>query len=163
TARARRQLREGADGLKLFGGAIVGGEVGVLPMDLDIARAVVEVAHAAGKRVFVHPTNAEGIAVAVDGGADVLAHTAPQAGPWPEALVRRMVDGDMALVPTLSLFEVEMRKEGVPEAIIGRELGTAKRQVAAFAAAGGAVLFGTDAGYVDAYDTNVELRLMHET
>ncbi|WP_202842923.1 amidohydrolase family protein [Luteimonas saliphila] len=160
-ARARRQLDEGADGLKLFGGAIVGGEVGVLPMDLDVARAVVEVAHVAGKRVFVHPTNAEGIAVAIDSGADVLAHTAPQAGPWPEALLRRMVEDDMALVPTLSLFEVEMRKEGVPEAIIQREVGITKQQVAAFAAAGGAVLFGTDAGYVDAYDTSVELRLMH--
>ncbi|TYT27458.1 amidohydrolase family protein [Luteimonas viscosa] len=162
SARAQRQLEEGADGLKLFGGAIVGGEVGVLPMDLDIARAVVEVAHAAGKRVFVHPTNAEGIAVAIDSDADVLAHTAPQAGPWPEALVRRMVDADMALVPTLSLFEIEMRKEGVPEAIVAREVGITKQQVAAFAKAGGAVLFGTDAGYVDAYDTHVELRLMHE-
>ena len=161
-ARARWQLDQGADGLKLFGGAIVGGEVGVLPMDLDVARAVVDVAHAAGRRVFVHPTNADGLAVAIDSGADVLAHTAPQAGPWPEALVQRMVGDDMALVPTLALFEVEMSKEGVPGPIIAREVGIVKQQVAAFAAAGGTVLFGTDAGYVDAYDTSEELRLMHE-
>ena len=34
-ARAHRQIHEGADGVKLFAGAIVGGEVGVLPMPLE--------------------------------------------------------------------------------------------------------------------------------
>jgi hypothetical protein len=37
-ARAQRQIHDGADGIKLFAGAIVGGEVGVLPMPLDQAR-----------------------------------------------------------------------------------------------------------------------------
>ena len=68
----------------------------------------------------------------------------------------------MALVPTLALFEVEMRKERAPEALIAQAIRTTQQQVAAFAAAGGTVLFGTDAGYVDAYDTSEELRLMHE-
>ena len=44
-ARVHRQIQEGADGVKLFAGAIVGGEVGVLPMPLDQARALVEAAH----------------------------------------------------------------------------------------------------------------------
>ena len=38
-ARVHRQIHEGADGVKLFAGAIVGGSVGVLPMPLDQARA----------------------------------------------------------------------------------------------------------------------------
>src|SRR5690606_25434693 len=46
--RARRQLARGADGAKLFAGAIVGGAIGVLPMPVGIARAVSEATHAAG-------------------------------------------------------------------------------------------------------------------
>ena len=46
--RARKQLRAGADGVKIFAGAIVGGDIGVLPMPLDMARAVVAEAHRAG-------------------------------------------------------------------------------------------------------------------
>jgi len=48
-ARAQQQLSDGADGLKLFAGAIVGGKVGVLPMDKAIATAIVQAAHRAHK------------------------------------------------------------------------------------------------------------------
>lgn len=79
-SRAKKQLRNGADGIKLFTGTITAN--GVLPMRLDMARAVVLVAHQRGRPVFAHPSNLEGMNVAIDSGVDVLAHTAPLAGPW---------------------------------------------------------------------------------
>lgn len=162
SARARRQLAQGADGLKIFAGSMVGGEIGVLPMDRDIARAVAAAAHDAGKPLFAHPSNTEGMEVAMAAGVDVFAHTTPNIAPWPEALVRRLVDADIALVPTLALIEVEVGKEGAPAAVLDRLRANASGQLRAFSEAGGDVLFGTDAGYAEVYDTRSELRLMHE-
>jgi imidazolonepropionase-like amidohydrolase len=105
-ARAHRQIHEGADGVKLFAGAIVGGKVGVLPMPLEQARALVEAAHAEGKPVFAHPSNLAGLTVSMDSGVDVLAHTTPMTGPWPADLTARILAHHMALIPTLALFEV---------------------------------------------------------
>ena len=161
SARARRQLAQGADGVKLFAGSMVGGEIGVLPMAPDIARAVAAAAREAGKPVFAHPSNTEGMEVAMAAGVTVLAHTTPNIDPWSEALVRRLVDADIALVPTLALIEVEVRKEGAPADVLERLLANASGQLRAFSAAGGDVLFGTDAGYAEVYDTRDELRLMH--
>lgn len=158
--RARRQLHAGADGVKIFAGAIVGGDIGVLPMPLDIATAVVHEAHRAGKPAFAHPSNEKGIDVAIASGVDVLAHTAPEMGPWDAQLVARLRAHHMALVPTLTLFDVEIRKGGGSAEVIEREEGIATQQVRAFAAAGGPVLFGTDIGYIDVYDTTEEYRLL---
>lgn len=160
-ARAREQLSRGADGLKIFTGALVGGEVGVLAMDPDIAAAVVGEAHAAGKRVFAHPSNLEGIRVALDAGADVLAHTTPMAGPWPEGLAERLVADGVAMVPSLKLFEIELAKDDAPPHVVEPFMAAARQQLAAFSEAGGTVLFGTDSGYIDWYDPGDELQLMH--
>ena len=75
TKRAREQIAAGADGVKIFAGAIVGPPQGVLPMPLDIAKAASAEAHRHGKPVFAHPSNRAGLDVAIDGGADILAHT----------------------------------------------------------------------------------------
>ena len=109
-ARVHRQIHDGADGIKLFAGAIVGGDVGVLPMPLDQARALVAASHADGKPVFAHPTNLDGLNVAIDSGVDILAHTTPDGGPWPPELTSRILAHHMALIPTLTLFEVELKK-----------------------------------------------------
>lgn len=158
--RAHRQLRDSADGVKIFAGAIVGGDIGVLPMPLDIAAAVVKEAHGAGKPAFAHPSNAQGIEVAVASGVDVLAHTAPEMGAWDAQLVARLRAHHMALVPTLTLFEVEIRRGGGSDSAIEHEEQIATQQVGAFAAAGGPILFGTDVGYIDVYDTSEEYRLL---
>lgn len=158
--RARRQLAEGADGVKLFAGAIVGGDTGVLPMDVDIARAVVAEAHRAGKPAFAHPSNLAGLEVALASGVDVLAHTTPFSGPWDAALVQRLREADVALTPTLTLFEAELHKEGAPAEVVERFLAGATQQVRVFAEAGGSVLFGTDVGYIDDVDTRREFELM---
>jgi imidazolonepropionase-like amidohydrolase len=159
-ARAREQLEAGADGVKLFAGAIVGGAIGVLPMDIAIARAVVAEAHRAGKPAFAHPTDMAGLEVSLASGVDVLAHTTPFSGPWDAALVRRLRAANLALIPTLTLFESELRREGAPDQVIARFIADATQQVKAFAAAGGTVLFGTDAGYIDHFDTRLEFELM---
>jgi imidazolonepropionase-like amidohydrolase len=159
-ARARRQLAEGADGVKIFAGAIVGGDIGVLPMPLDIASAVVEEAHRAGKPAFAHPSNAQGVEIAIASGVDVLAHAAPMMGPWSAQLVERLRAHHMALVPTLTLFEIEERKGGATAAGVESLDQLTTQQLRAFAAGGGLVLFGTDIGYIDVYDTTEEFRLM---
>jgi imidazolonepropionase-like amidohydrolase len=157
-ARAKRQLHDGADGIKLFAGAIVGGEVGVLPMPLDQARALVAVAHAEGKPVFAHPTNLDGLNVSMDSGVDVLAHTTPSTGPWSPELTARIFAHHMALIPTLTLFEVEAKKFGESAEESKQEMDAAVQQVSAYAKAGGQILFGTDVGYTDAFDTTEEYR-----
>ena len=159
-SRAAAQIEAGADGVKLFTGAIIGGPGGVLPMSTEIARATVAEAHAHGKPAFAHPTDRAGLDVAVDSGVDVLAHAAPDAGAWSPDFVARLKAEDVAFVPTLTLFDSELRREGVPEPVLEKFVGAAKQQLGAMAQGGGQVLFGTDAGYIDVYDTRLEFQLM---
>lgn len=159
-AQAERQLAAGADGLKLFTGAIVGGAVGVLPMQLDMARAVTEVAHRAGKPVFAHPSNAAGLDVAIEAGVDVLTHPAAMAGALSANTIARMRAANIALTPTLELWEVEGRRFGVPPAAVDAEMRVAWGQLKDYSDAGGEILFGTDVGYTDATDTARELMLL---
>jgi Imidazolonepropionase and related amidohydrolases len=149
--RVGTQAAEGIDGIKLFTGAIVG-ETEVLPMPLDVTRALSEAAHPRGLPVFAHPTNAEGLARAVEGGADVLAHSAALMGPWSEVFALDLAERKVALVPTLALFALHPHPS--------TPVATSQQQVAALRAAGGDILFGTDAGFMDEYDTTLELRLL---
>ena len=128
-------------------------------MPLDIATAVVQEAHRAGKPVFAHPSSLQGVEISIESGVDVLAHTAAEMGPWNAQLVARLRARHMALVPTLTLFEVENRKAGAPERIETVDRITTQ-QLKLFAEGGGLVLFGTDAGYIEVYDTAEEYRLM---
>jgi imidazolonepropionase-like amidohydrolase len=155
--RARHQLDAGADGVKLFNGEIVGG---VVLMDPAVASAVVAAAHARGKRAFAHPADLRGLDIARDAGIDVLAHTTPADGPWPDALARDLAARKVALIPTLKLFEVELRKGGAPAAVAERFRAASSQQVSAMRAAGGTILFGTDGGYIADTDTTREFQLM---
>ena len=164
-ARAARQLDRGTDGVKLFAGAIVGGKIGVLPMRLDIAKAVVAEAHRRGKPAFAHPSNLAGLNVAIESGVDILAHTTTMdgggvPGGWSPDLIARMRKHNMALIPTMTLFEVEAKKFGESSEDLAQALVMIKTEVKDFSAAGGQVLFGTDVGYTDAFDTTEEYRLM---
>ena len=146
--------------MKLFTGAIVGGETGILVMPLNQARALVEVAHAQHKPVFAHPSNVAGLTVAMDAGVDVLAHTTPMSGPWPAELTARIYAHHMALIPTLMLFEVEAKKFGESDPDLKADLQAAVQQVSAYRRAGGQILFGTDVGYIDVFDSSEEYRLL---
>lgn len=164
-ARASSQLDRGTDGVKIFAGAIVGGKVGVLPMRIDIAKAVVEQAHRRGKPAFAHPSNLAGLNVAIESGVDVLAHTTAMddlsdPGGWSPELIARMRLHNMALTPTMTLFEVEARKSGESSADLAQAISMITAELRDYAAAGGQILFGTDVGYTDAFDTTEEYRLM---
>ncbi len=161
TRRVREQIGSGADGVKLFTGAIVGGAIGVLPMQLDVAKAAVAEAHRAGKPVFAHPSDLPGLAIAMDSGVDILAHTTPDKGlEWSPELVGQLKAHRLALIPTLTLWEVELKKEDAPPDVIRNFVAVAQRQLKMYADAGGEILFGTDVGYTDAFDTTAEYRLM---
>jgi imidazolonepropionase-like amidohydrolase len=152
--RARRQLRDGADGLKLFTGSIVGGEDGVEHMPVNVATAVVRAAHGQGKRVFAHPTDRAGMDVAIRSGVDVLAHSAPLMGRWTKEDAERIADAKMAVVPTLALF-ADNPHPATPVAV-------AVQQVSMLQRAGGTILFGTDAGFTENFDTRQELSLLSD-
>jgi imidazolonepropionase-like amidohydrolase len=165
--RAARQLDRGTDGVKIFAGAIVGGKIGVLPMRLDIAKAVVAEAHRRGKPAFAHPSNLAGLNVAIDSGVDVLAHTTASdgggvPGGWSPELIARMRAHNMALIPTLTLFEVEAKRTGESAADLAEVMTMVTSELRNYSAAGGQILFGTDVGYTDAYDTTEEYRLMSD-
>jgi len=164
-ARARQQFDQGTDGVKLFAGAIVpiDGKIGVLPMRIDIAKAVVEEAHRRGKPAFAHPSNQAGINVAIESGVDILAHTTTMDGGgavWSPELIARLRAHNMALIPTMTLFEVEGKKFNEKPDDLAKAITMITAEVHDYAAAGGQILFGTDVGYIDVYDTTEEYRLM---
>ena len=156
--RVRQQIRDGADGIKIFSGSITA--EGVLPMATDLARAIVSEAHRAGKPVFAHPSNAEGIEVAIESGVDILAHTAPMSGDWTPAFVERLKVAHLALIPTLTLFDVEAKKAKVSAEENEMWIKQAVQELKSYSDTGGQVLFGTDVGYIDQFDTAEELQLM---
>lgn len=153
---ARDYMRIGLDGIKLFVGASMGDKPTV-NMDPAIAKAAVDVAHARGKPVFAHPQNRVGVDVVIASGVNVLAHTVPrEPGYTPEELAAFKVQGT-ALNPTLSLFA----KAPLGAALAARMADSAVNQLKAFSDNGGTVLFGTDVGFTEIYDTSLEYELMH--
>ncbi len=159
-ARARQQLSAGADGVKLFTGAIVGGPKEVLPLDPSISRAVVDEARKHGKPAFAHATNLRGLQIAINAGVTILAHPTATEGPWTPEVVSLLKARDIALTPTLALFEVELKQINVPPGVRERISRDAAQQVKALADAGGTILFGTDVGYLPDADTTREFELM---
>jgi imidazolonepropionase-like amidohydrolase len=151
--RVRRQIHDGADGIKIFAGSVEAN--GILIMPLDLAKAIVDEAHRAGKPVFAHPSNEEGVEVAIESGVDILAHTTSSSGPWPSSLVERLKSTHMALIPTLTLWHVESRGES-PEKFEQGMNTIVLPQLRAYSQAGGQILFGTDVGYIGQFDTSEE-------
>jgi imidazolonepropionase-like amidohydrolase len=157
-ARVRQQIRDGADGIKIFANSIEPGQI--LTMPEDLAKAIVAEAHANGKPVFAHVSNNAGIDVALQSGVDILAHTTPIDTSWSPAFAERLVAAHMALTPTLTLWEFESRKGSISAADLEQGMERAAQQLNAFQRAGGDVLFGTDVGYTDIFDTDEEFKWM---
>jgi imidazolonepropionase-like amidohydrolase len=125
---------------------------------------VVEEAHRRGKPAFAHPSNLAGLNVAIESGVDILAHTTAMdgGGPagWSPEMIARLRAGNMALIPTMTLFEVESKKFGGSPESLARTIQMITGEVRDYSTAGGQILFGTDVGYTDAYDTTEEYHLM---
>ena len=159
-ALVRNHAAKGADGIKLFTGSAQSNGVAVLP--LSIARAAVEEAHRHNLPVFAHPQDVDGVNVAIDSGVDVLAHTVPQSPPWTPEFVSRLRRANLALIPTLTLFDFVARQQHNSDQ--ERKAGMDKMvdELRAYVDAGGEILFGTDIGYIEHYDTTLEFELMSQ-
>jgi imidazolonepropionase-like amidohydrolase len=155
--RVRQQVHDGADGIKIFAGSVERDSILIMP--LDLAKAIVAEAHRAGKPVFAHPSNQEGIEVALQSGVDILAHTTPSGGPWSSSLVASLKAANVALIPTLTLWHVESKSE--PPEEFEKGMNTVMLpQLRAYSEAGGQILFGTDVGYIEQFDTSEEFEWM---
>ncbi len=150
-----RNIRIGADVLKLFTGSIVSPHE-VLPMPLDIASGAVEAAHRHGQIAFAHPTNLAGTRVALDSGIDVLAHAPSSPRGIDKAFIQSIVDRHRSMIPTLKMFATTASTD--PEFL--QPIYAVVRQ---FHALGGDFMFGTDVGYMTDYSTADEFKALAES
>jgi len=153
---ARGYMQMGMDGIKLFTGVYKGEDKPVVNMDAAIAKAAVDVAHQQGKPVFAHPQNAAGIEAVIAAGVDVMAHTVARQPGYTTEQLARFKQQNVALTPTLSLFA----KLPIPPEIAARIVDNIVSQLKLLSDNGGTVLFGTDVGYTQLYDTTLEFELM---
>jgi imidazolonepropionase-like amidohydrolase len=153
---ARTYMQIGLDGIKLFTGSYKGEDKPVVNMDVAVAKAAVDIAHAQSKPVFAHPQNTAGIEAVIAAGVDVMAHTVVRQPGYPPEQLARFKQQGIALTPTLSLFA----KLPLPPEIVGRVVDNIVGQLKSFSENGGTVLFGTDVGYIKLYDTTLEYELM---
>jgi imidazolonepropionase-like amidohydrolase len=151
--RVRKQIHDGADGIKVFTGSVERDSILIMP--LELAKAIVAEAHRAGKPVFSHPSNPQGVEVALQSGVDILAHTTPSGGAWSSSLVESMKAAHMDLIPTLTLWHVESRGQ-TPEEFERGMNKVVLPELRAYSEAGGQILFGTDVGYIEQFDTTEE-------
>jgi imidazolonepropionase-like amidohydrolase len=152
----RARVAQGADGIKIFTVPITRSEPFPV-MPLDVVKAVAEEAHRARRPVFAHPTNLAGVEVAVAGGVDILAHSAPLAGSLPDSLLRDMQRRRVALIPTLTLWEDDYSGDTIG---MRRFVRAGQDELRAYARRGGRILFGTDVGYLARHDPTREYQLM---
>lgn len=144
-SRVGERIEQGVDAIKLMTGSLAPDSV--VPMPLEVARAAVETAHAGGIPVLAHPSDETGARIAIEAGADALAHVfATFVKPdWDRGLIDRMVEREITLIPTLAVFETS---------------AIARAQLRRFQESGGDVVFGTDLGYLTEPDPTSEYWLM---
>lgn len=157
TKMARDYLAMGLDGIKLFTGAFMGDKP-VINMDTAIVKAAVEVAHAEGKPVFAHPQNPTGADNALAGGVNILAHTLPSESDYTPGELSLFKSQHTALIPTLTLWTTVVPDPSATAYIVQHGV----TQLKSFSADNASrVLFGTDVGFIQIYDTSLEYEFMH--
>jgi imidazolonepropionase-like amidohydrolase len=142
-AAVRNNIAAGTDIVKLFTGSYVARDR-IVAMPLPIARAAVGTGHQHGQLVFAHPSNVEGVRVAMQSGADVLAHAPDTVEGIDDTLLQQLVAHHMAMAPTLKLFS------GASDIARIRDI------VVRFHRIGGQLMFGTDTGFLTDYDVTEE-------
>ena len=101
--------------------------------------------------------NRIGVDNAIEGGVDVLAHTVPTEPGYTAEELARFKSQHTALIPPLSLWTTIVPNP----AITGRVVQLGVNQLKTFQANGGPVLFGTDVGFINIYDTSLKFEIMH--
>jgi imidazolonepropionase-like amidohydrolase len=102
-------------------------------LDASTLAAIVSAAHRRRLRVTGHVHGLTELRKAVDAGVDELAHMLMSTEAIPDDLLRRMVEREMTIVPTLAVR-------------FGRDRRGAVDNLRRFLAAGGRVVYGTDLG-----------------
>lgn len=69
---------------------------------------------------------------------------------------------NLALIPTLTLFDFEARKNNDSDREREAWIAAMVAELRAYSQAGGEILFGTDIGYTDHFDTSMEFTLMSQ-
>ncbi len=141
----RQNIAAGADVLKLFTGSYVTRSE-IKPMPLDVARAAVAIAHAHHELAFAHPSNLEGVRIAMEAGVNVLAHAPDTVAGVDDAVIGQLVAHHMSMIPTLKLFSGESAIPCIREIVLK------------FHQLGGPLIFGTDTGFLADYDLTEEYR-----
>ena len=144
-------LDSGADFIKTIAtGAVlaIGTEPGAVEMSEDMLRAVVEVAHARGKRVTAHAHGADGIKNAIRAGVDSIEHASIADE---EALQMAKARGTWLSMDIYNgtYIDEEGTREGWPEEYLRKNRETTDTQRAAFRRAvelGVNIGYATDAG-----------------
>ena len=156
-ALVRQKIDSGVDAIKIYAQTFWNPE---LKVPLEIMKAITKEAHRHHKLVLVHPSNTYGFDAAIESGVDVLVHTTPQTAPWPPAQRAKMKQRNIALIPTLKLWRVELEKEGVPPIAVQRFQDKGIQQLQSYFQDGGQILFGTDVGYITDYAPTEEYLAM---
>ncbi len=147
----RRQVGRGADVIKFATTGGVNSGTGLATrMFEDEARALVDTAHAYGRKVAVHAHGAEGIKLAVRVGADSIEHGTM----IDDEIVKLMNEHKTFYVPTLStvngyLERLAANPNAYPPAIkaqIDWRIGVTGKSLAKAYPAGVRIAYGTDAG-----------------
>ncbi len=152
-------MAAGDDAVKLFTGSFQGDKP-VINMPEPVAKAAVDVAHAHGKPVFTHPQNRVGEDNALAAGVDVLAHTIPSEGEYTKDELTQMKAQRTALIPTLTLWEFVFESEHASVQAEQRFVQAGVNELKSYFDEGGTILFGTDVGFTNRYDTTDEYVLM---
>ncbi len=147
----RRQIDRGADVIKFATTGGVNSGTGLATrMFEDEARALVQTAHAYGRKVAVHAHGADGIKLALRAGADSIEHGTVM----DDEIVRTMVRQGTYYVPTLSTVNGYLERLAAnPNAYapdvkkqIDWRIGITGLSLARAAPAGVKIAYGTDAG-----------------
>ena len=155
-------LDGGADATKLFLMTPQGGGRFAF-MQPDIALAAADETHRRGKLVLAHPTDIEGINLAIEAGVDVLVHTTIGEGKTSLGRRAHRADAREGHGGRADAEALPVRAEAHGTAGSGSSSlrpSDAVGQVRAYAQAGGQILFGTDVGYMTDYDPAEEYLLM---
>jgi imidazolonepropionase-like amidohydrolase len=102
-------------------------------LDDKVLAAIVDAAHERGLKVTGHVFGVEELRKALGAGMHELAHTLMSPEHVPDAVLTEMVESDMTVVPTLSIF-------------FGDAQDIAIANTRRFVEAGGSVVYGTDLG-----------------
>jgi len=129
------RVEEGADYIKVV--------IDLPGFDQETVNALVEAAHARGRKVVAHASRFDAVAMAQAAGVDILTH-APLDRPIDAAQAEALVAAGAIIVPTLAMMEglVEgLKRAGIP----GPAYEPARMSVANARSAGLPILAGTDA------------------